>query len=87
MAKELSKFGIEMEIGENSCTVKGGTLKAPTETLCGHNDHRIVMALSVLLTLLGGEISGAEAVKKSYPDFFLHLGKLGIKVNTDETHK
>jgi 3-phosphoshikimate 1-carboxyvinyltransferase len=45
------------------------------------------MALSVLLTLLGGEISGAEAVKKSYPDFFMHLEKLGIKVNTDETHK
>jgi 5-enolpyruvylshikimate-3-phosphate synthase len=28
------------------------------------------MACAVLLTLVGGEIEGAEAVKKSFPDFF-----------------
>jgi 3-phosphoshikimate 1-carboxyvinyltransferase len=87
MAEELSKLGCAVSVYENRVVIEGSPLKAPMEPLCGHNDHRIVMALSVLLTLLGGEISGAEAVKKSYPDFFLHLEKLGIKVNTDETHK
>ncbi|MBQ5800481.1 MAG: prephenate dehydrogenase/arogenate dehydrogenase family protein, partial [Clostridia bacterium] len=87
MAKELSKFGIEMEVGENSCTVKGGTLKAPTETLCGHNDHRIVMALSVLSTLTGGYIDGAEAVSKSYPDFFEVLKSINTDLRRVELDK
>jgi 3-phosphoshikimate 1-carboxyvinyltransferase len=86
MAEELSKLGCAVSVYENRVVIEGSPLKAPKAPLCGHNDHRIVMALSVLLTLLGGEISGAEAVKKSYPEFFLHLEKLGIKVNTDETH-
>ena len=47
--------------------------------LDGHNDHRIVMALSVLATSVGGTIRGAEAVAKSYPDFFEVLQALGIR--------
>ena len=38
------------------------------------------MALSILLSVVGGEIIGAEAVKKSYPDFFADLSSLGIGV-------
>jgi 3-phosphoshikimate 1-carboxyvinyltransferase len=38
------------------------------------------MAMTLLLTLTGGEIEGAEAVAKSYPDFFEDIQKLGIKV-------
>jgi 3-phosphoshikimate 1-carboxyvinyltransferase len=45
------------------------------------------MALSVILTLVGGEIEGAEAVSKSYPDFFSVIKELGIKVNSDEFFK
>ena len=45
-----------------------------------HNDHRIVMAMSVLLSITGGEIIGAEAVAKSYPKFFDDILSLGIKV-------
>lgn len=78
MAAELAKFGIACEIKENSTEIKNGRISAPAEPLCSHNDHRIVMALSLLLTKTGGCISGAEAVKKSYPDFFEVIGKLGI---------
>ena len=49
--------------------------------LDGHNDHRIVMAMSVILSKIGGSISGAEAVKKSYPGFFDDIIKLGAKVD------
>lgn len=80
MKTELSKFGIELLIGENSVTVAKGELKIPTETLNGHNDHRIVMSLAVLCTLTGGEIEGAEAVAKSYKGFFDDLEKLKIKL-------
>lgn len=80
MAQELKKFGIDSDVEENSVTVKPGTLTAPTETLSGHNDHRIVMSLSVLASLTGGEIGGAEAVRKSWPDFFKETGKLGLNI-------
>ncbi|MCR4658198.1 MAG: 3-phosphoshikimate 1-carboxyvinyltransferase [Lachnospiraceae bacterium] len=80
MAAELKKFGAETEIGENSVTVKGTKLSRPKQMLYGHNDHRIVMALSVLLTLTGGEIEGVQAVRKTWPDFFEEMEKLSMKV-------
>ena len=80
MAEELSKMGIRLSVLENQVIVHGGTLTPPTARLCGHGDHRIVMALSLLLTLVGGEIEGADAVSKSYPDFFTQLKHLGIEV-------
>lgn len=78
MAEELSKLGIESEIYENSVVIKKGELCPPKQTLSGHNDHRIVMALCLLLSKTGGSIEGAEAVKKSYPDFFEVIKNLGI---------
>ena len=84
MAAELAKFGLETALEENAFTVLPGRLSAPRETLDGHNDHRIVMALAVLCTRVGGRIRGAEAVRKSFPDFFDRLGGLGIEVIKDE---
>ena len=37
------------------------------------------MALSVLAASVGGTIRGADAVEKSYPDFFEVLQALGIR--------
>lgn len=79
MAEELAKFGVKCTVNENDVTVGSG-ISAPTCELCGHNDHRIVMALSVLLTLTGGTVNDASAVKKSYPDFFEALAALGTEV-------
>lgn len=76
MAEELAKFGINVSVEKNRVTVFGGKLKAPIQTLNGHSDHRIVMALSMLLTLTGGTLDGAESISKSYPDFFENLEKL-----------
>ena len=38
------------------------------------------MALAVLCALTGGTIEGAEAVNKSFPDFFEKLRELCIEV-------
>ncbi|MBO7196679.1 MAG: 3-phosphoshikimate 1-carboxyvinyltransferase [Clostridia bacterium] len=81
MKAELEKFGAELIVEENSVTVVRHELHAPSATLYGHNDHRIVMSLAVLCTLYGGEIEGCEAVNKSYPEFFDHLMALGIKIS------
>lgn len=80
MKNELLKFGVNTTIFDNRVIVSG-KLKAPSAELYGHNDHRIVMALSVLAARVGGVIDGAEAVSKSFPDFFDVIKKLNVKVN------
>lgn len=80
MAEELKKFGANVKVYENSVEIEKTQLKPPNMPLCGHNDHRIVMALSVLAAVFGAEIDGAEAVNKSYPDFFRVIKKAGVNV-------
>lgn len=80
MAEELKKFGANVKVYENSVEIEKKQLKPPIVPLCGHNDHRIVMTLSVLAAVFGAEIDGAEAVNKSYPDFFRVIKKAGVNV-------
>ncbi len=84
MAEELRKFGVTTEVLENEVIVGRQGLREPKEVLNGHNDHRIVMSEAVLLTQTGGVIDGAEAVSKSFPDFFEKLASLGIEVERIE---
>lgn len=83
MQSELLKLGCRVEVEENRITVMKSELKTPDVPVFGHNDHRIVMSMAVLLTLVGGEIEGAQAVSKSFPDFFEILNSLGIEVKTE----
>lgn len=85
MIEELSKFGISCVEEDNSIRVCAGTLQAPTEALFGHNDHRIVMALTVLLAKTGGRLRGFEAVRKSYPTYFSDLEKCGLRIESKES--
>ena len=80
MAEELTKFGAQVEVKENCVVVKKCDLHSPEQTLLSHNDHRIAMSLAVLMTKYGGVLDGAEAVKKSFPDFFDVMKKAGAKV-------
>lgn len=80
MAEELKKFGANVKVYENCVEIEKTQLKPPIVPLCGHNDHRIVMALSVLAAVFGAEIDGAEAINKSYPDFFRVIKKAGVNV-------
>ena len=83
MQEELRKFGIRMEVLDNRISVGSG-VRPPQEPLYGHNDHRIVMALAVLCVKIGGTICGAQAVRKSFPDFFRRLRNLGIRAEETE---
>jgi len=80
MARELMAFGTSVSVYEDSVVIYPTEFHKPNVTLSGHNDHRIVMSLAILLTLTGGEIEGAEAISKSYPGFFDSLRRLGIEV-------
>lgn len=80
MDEELKKLGGGLVFEDNKIIVPKQNLEYKGEILNGHNDHRIVMALSLVLSKIGGEIEGAEAVKKSYPAFFSDLKSLGANV-------
>ena len=85
MAKELAKCGADVTVEADRILISPAPLHPPQTPLCGHNDHRVVMALTVLLTILGGEITDCEAVAKSWPDFFDVLDEIGVKtVETDQ---
>ncbi|HOA39353.1 MAG TPA: hypothetical protein PKJ36_13175 [Flavihumibacter sp.] len=49
-----------------------------------HHDHRIAMAGAVAALKADGytSIEEAEAIKKSYPDFYDHISLLGAKLKT-----
>lgn len=81
MVTELAKMNIRCLVEEDRVIIPGDqSIQSPKVPLEGHNDHRIVMALSMILTQVGGEINGAEAVAKSYPDFFEQMQKSGYHV-------
>lgn len=78
LQQEFAKLGIEIDLQDDLMLVKGGTgVKAATTH--SHHDHRIAMACAVAGLKAGGEvvIEEAEAINKSYPDFYGHLEKLG----------
>ncbi|MBE6749099.1 MAG: 3-phosphoshikimate 1-carboxyvinyltransferase [Ruminococcaceae bacterium] len=81
MKKELEKFSADITVLDDEIIIKKADLKAPTETLCGNNDHRIAMSLAVISSAFGGKIENAECVNKSYPLFFKDCEKLGINLN------
>ncbi len=83
MHEELQKLGGGLIFGDNSITVPKQNLRNCNKILNGHNDHRIVMSLSLILSMYGGTIDGAEAVRKSYPDFFKDIVYLGAKVKIE----
>ena len=68
---------------ENEIIVHPGTLQQPKKVLSSHNDHRIAMTLATLCTLTGGVIEGAEAVKKSFPNYYETIETLGIHVTRE----
>lgn len=82
MHEELGKLGGGLIFGENMITVpKQEFLKEAV--LNGHNDHRIVMAMSLVLSQCGGAIEGAAAVRKSYPAYFADIKLLGAEVKLE----
>lgn len=80
MAEELAKFGARVDVVDDYAVVHKAELHASSKEIRSHNDHRIAMSLAVLMTKYGGVLDGAEAVKKSFPDFFDVMKRAGAKV-------
>lgn len=79
---EFAKLGIRIDLNEDTMLVYGGTGIHGAEVFSQH-DHRIAMACGVAALCANGPvtITDAEAVNKSYTDFYAHLKHLGAKVD------
>lgn len=82
MEEELLKLGVDIKTTEDEIFISGKKIYDGGIETVGHKDHRIVMSLAVAATIMKKPviINGAEAVEKSYPDFFEDIEKIGIKV-------
>jgi 3-phosphoshikimate 1-carboxyvinyltransferase len=76
-AKELSKFGAEIEELPDGMVIQGGKRLRGAECY-SHQDHRLAMSLGVAALVAEGEtvIHGAEAVNFSDPGFWHDLARL-----------
>ena len=79
---ELLKLNVDISCTFDEVFIKHSELKIIDDTLSSHNDHRIVMALSVLATILKQPIiiDDCMAINKSFPSFFEVLKSLNIKM-------
>ena len=84
MEAELRACGGVLESEGGTITVHGCAehLHAPEGILHGHNDHRVVMSLAVLSAAAGLPLTvdDAEAIQKSWPNFFAAIRPLGVEV-------
>lgn len=82
LQEEFGKMGIDITLQDDLMLIKGtGIVKAVT--VHSHHDHRIAMACAVAGLKAEGTIiiEEADAIDKSYPDFYEHLKTLGASVS------
>ncbi len=72
--------GIKVKFEGDEMLITGGDIHGAV--VSSHNDHRIAMMAAVLATVANGPvtITGAEAVDKSFPEFFDVLARLGAVI-------
>jgi 3-phosphoshikimate 1-carboxyvinyltransferase len=82
LQQEFAKMGVEIILQDDLMMIKGGQ-GVKGAKVCSHHDHRIAMACAVAALQADGEtaIEDAEAVNKSYPQFFEHLKLLKADVS------
>lgn len=73
LKEEFKKMNVDIELNGNLMMIKGGDVKGAK--VSSRNDHRIAMGTAIAGLAAKGTttIQDADAVKKSYPDFFKHL--------------
>lgn len=81
MAHELELLGANVTETESTMDFKGVS-SLTNAVLDSHNDHRVVMALTMarLITKEPITILNAEAINKSFPHFFTLLRRLGADI-------
>ncbi|RYY55631.1 MAG: 3-phosphoshikimate 1-carboxyvinyltransferase [Chitinophagaceae bacterium] len=84
LQEEFDKMGVDIELDGDIMRIRPGKLVKGADVE-SHHDHRIAMACAVAALRADSEtvIDDAEAVNKSYPDFFNDLEKMGVNLSSD----
>jgi 3-phosphoshikimate 1-carboxyvinyltransferase len=79
ISEVLAAMNIRSGIEGDEMLITGGEIKGAV--VSSHNDHRIAMMAAVMALRATGAVTilGAEAVDKSFPDFFKTLSLAGAK--------
>jgi 3-phosphoshikimate 1-carboxyvinyltransferase len=85
LQQEFTKLGVDIQLSGDDMLITGSSLLQGA-TVHSHHDHRIAMACAVaaLRANQSVEIEVAEAINKSYPDFYRHLAALGAEIKLSE---
>jgi 3-phosphoshikimate 1-carboxyvinyltransferase len=81
LQEEFAKLGVKIDIKDDFMMVYGVD-KVKSAKVFSHHDHRIAMACAVAALRAEDvvEIDNAEAIDKSYPNFYKDLISLGVKI-------
>jgi 3-phosphoshikimate 1-carboxyvinyltransferase len=82
LQKEFSKMGVQITFQNDEMIIEGGIILQGA-TVHSNNDHRIAMACAIAALGANGPtyIQHAEAVEKSYPDFYNDLVNLSASLH------
>jgi 3-phosphoshikimate 1-carboxyvinyltransferase len=82
LREEFGKLGVQIDLQDDLMIIHGGKVLNGATTY-SHHDHRIAMACAVagLKASSVVTIEAADAINKSYPDFYEHLQQLGATVS------
>ena len=82
LQEEFEKLGVQIDLQGDLMIIHGGS-GIKSATVHSRHDHRIAMACAVAALKANGpvQIGKADAVNKSYPDFYEHLKLLGANVS------
>ncbi|HXD76450.1 MAG TPA: 3-phosphoshikimate 1-carboxyvinyltransferase [Puia sp.] len=93
LQEEFGKMGVPIDLAGNDMLVRGAGVKSAEVGEAGvksaavhsRHDHRIAMACAVAALRADGPVTihEAQAVDKSYPDFYGHLRRLGAVLTID----
>jgi 3-phosphoshikimate 1-carboxyvinyltransferase len=88
LQEEFGKMGVRIDLDDDTMIIHGGN-GVKGATVHSRHDHRIAMACAVAALKAEGEtiIEEAQAVKKSYPDFYDDLRKIGANVSLNNKFK
>jgi len=77
----FAKLGVDIRFQDDMMLVEGSA-ELQGATVSSHHDHRIAMACAVAALKCNGAvtITEANAVAKSYPNFYEHLQQVGVHV-------
>ena len=78
---ELNKIGQSSKYTEDTMELEASVLHTPTDSFDSHKDHRMAMCLAPFALLFDVKIKDVEVVKKSYPNYWEDLKRMGFTIS------